>query len=187
MLHNEAFHQGLHCLQNYKMEFSEENIWAATWKNLSSGVCEQHRGRPACASAQSDQHLCYSHFGKHHFKACYKQNFNFVASPCSWAGWFESHFFRKSRRQVLSQRGPYVPLPPIHGVIWTSWPWKFDQAPENLIIPYGCPYGVTVPVWLKSVRAFISKNADKKLGWHRCLHQHWWDPYRKHCYYIIYK
>ena len=29
-------------------------------KNLSSGVCEQHRRRPACASAQSDQRLCYS-------------------------------------------------------------------------------------------------------------------------------
>ena len=25
-----------------------------------SGVCEQHRRRPACASAQSDQRLCYS-------------------------------------------------------------------------------------------------------------------------------
>ena len=41
-------------------------IWAATWENLSSGVCEQHRRRPACASAQSDQRLCYSLFGKYH-------------------------------------------------------------------------------------------------------------------------
>ena len=30
--------------------------------NLSLGVCKQHRTRPACASAQSDQHLCYSLF-----------------------------------------------------------------------------------------------------------------------------
>ena len=29
-------------------------------------VCKQHRCRPACASAQSDQHLCYSLFGKYH-------------------------------------------------------------------------------------------------------------------------
>ena len=27
-------------------------------KNLSLGVCEQQRLRPACATAQSDQHLC---------------------------------------------------------------------------------------------------------------------------------
>ena len=27
------------------------------------GVCEQHRRSPDCASAQSDQRLCYSLFG----------------------------------------------------------------------------------------------------------------------------
>ena len=32
-------------------------IWASTRETLSSGVCEQHRRRPACASAQSDQRL----------------------------------------------------------------------------------------------------------------------------------
>ena len=41
-------------------------IWASTRENLSSGVCEQHRRRPACASAQSDQRLCYSLFEKYH-------------------------------------------------------------------------------------------------------------------------
>ena len=30
------------------------------------GVCVQHRRRPACASAQSDQRLCYSLFGRNH-------------------------------------------------------------------------------------------------------------------------
>ena len=35
------------------------SIWASTRENLSSGVCEQHMCRPACASAQSDQRLCY--------------------------------------------------------------------------------------------------------------------------------
>ena len=39
-------------------------IWALTRENLSSGVCEQHRRRPACASAQSYQCLCYSFFWK---------------------------------------------------------------------------------------------------------------------------
>ena len=37
-------------------------IWASKQENLSLGVCEQHRRRPACASVQSDQHLCYSFF-----------------------------------------------------------------------------------------------------------------------------
>ena len=40
--------------------------WASSRENLSSGVCEQHRGRPACTSGQSDQRLCYSLFGKYH-------------------------------------------------------------------------------------------------------------------------
>ena len=35
-------------------------IWASLRENLSSGVCEQHRRRPACASAQTAQRLCYS-------------------------------------------------------------------------------------------------------------------------------
>ena len=44
----------------------DQDIWASTRVNLSSGVCEQHRHRPACASAQSDQRLCYSRFVKYH-------------------------------------------------------------------------------------------------------------------------
>ena len=39
-------------------------IWASTRENLSSGVCKQQRRRPACASAHSDQRLCYLLFGK---------------------------------------------------------------------------------------------------------------------------
>ena len=35
-------------------------IWARMRENLSSGVGEQQSCRPACASAQSDQRLCYS-------------------------------------------------------------------------------------------------------------------------------
>ena len=36
--------------------------WAVMQGNLSSGACVQHRHRPACASAQSAKHLCYSLF-----------------------------------------------------------------------------------------------------------------------------
>ena len=42
----------------------EYYIWALARENLSLGVCEQHRRRPACASAQSDQRLCYLVFEK---------------------------------------------------------------------------------------------------------------------------
>ena len=46
--------------------------WASNREKLSSGVCEQHRCRPACAYAQSDQRLCYSLLGKYHMKTCYR-------------------------------------------------------------------------------------------------------------------
>ena len=60
-------------VQMYRLNDSQEPllltytkyIWASTRENLSSGVCEQHRRRPACASTQSDQCLCYSLFGKY--------------------------------------------------------------------------------------------------------------------------
>ena len=87
-------------------------IWASTRENLSSGVCGQHRRRPACASAQSDQRLRYSRFVKYHTKACYKRNFIFLASLCSWAGWFESLFvgnpedrFSRDEAQTYSKSG----------------------------------------------------------------------------------
>ena len=46
--------------------FVSDLIWASSRENLSSGVSEQHRRRPACASAQSDQRLCYSPLRKYH-------------------------------------------------------------------------------------------------------------------------
>ena len=66
--------------------------WASTRENLSSEGCEQQRHRPACASAQSDQRLCFSLFGKYHFQTCHKRNFNFLASLCSSTDWLETHF-----------------------------------------------------------------------------------------------
>ena len=41
-------------------------IWASLQENLSSGGYKQQRCRLACASAQSDQRLCYSLIGKYH-------------------------------------------------------------------------------------------------------------------------
>ena len=34
-------------------------IWARSCKNVSYTICEQQRCRSACASMQSDQHLCF--------------------------------------------------------------------------------------------------------------------------------
>ena len=67
-----------------------DNTWAATRQNLSSGVCEQHWRRPACAYAQSDQHLCYSLIGKYHVQTYYRRSFDFLAGICSFGDWFES-------------------------------------------------------------------------------------------------
>ena len=43
-----------------------QNNWAQTQEKLSSGVCEQQKCSPACASAQTGQRLSYSLFGKYH-------------------------------------------------------------------------------------------------------------------------
>ena len=44
------------------------------------GVCEQHRRRPACASAQPDQRLCCLLIAKYKTLTRYNSNFNFLAS-----------------------------------------------------------------------------------------------------------
>ena len=61
-------------------------------ENLSLGFCEQHRRRPACASAQSDQLLCCSLSGEQSSQACSIQNATFLASLCSLGDCFESRF-----------------------------------------------------------------------------------------------
>ena len=73
--------------------------WASTRENLSSGGCKQHRRRPACASTQPGQHLCYSFFGKCHMLTCYRWNFNFPFSLCCWEDWFETCYVKTPQRQ----------------------------------------------------------------------------------------
>ena len=63
---------------------------------LSSDGCEQQRRRPACASAQTDQRLYSSRFGKNLMKTCYKRNFSLLASLWSWGDWFECRFVGNS-------------------------------------------------------------------------------------------
>ena len=53
-------------------------------------ICEQQRRRSACASAQSDQRLCYSLSGYYNSSSFYIQNFKCLPSVCGCAGRFES-------------------------------------------------------------------------------------------------
>ena len=76
-------------------------IWASTRENLSSGFANN---KVADQPAQSDQPFCYSPSGKYHIKTCYKWNFNFLASPCSWTGLWPG---RNLQGQVFSWWGPY--------------------------------------------------------------------------------
>ena len=54
-------------------------------------ICEQQRYRSACASAQSDQHLCCSLLGQYNTSTCYSRNFKTLTSLISRAGRFESY------------------------------------------------------------------------------------------------
>ena len=54
-------------------------------------LCEQQRRRSACASAQSDQHLCCSLPRQYNTSSFYIQNLKPLASFCSWVGRFVSY------------------------------------------------------------------------------------------------
>ena len=64
---NRGSYMSAHVLLNSLNEMRKrDKMRGLQIKNLSSGVCEQQRRRPACPSAQSDQRLCYSLIGKYH-------------------------------------------------------------------------------------------------------------------------
>ena len=57
-------------------------IWATSWENLLCAICEQQRRRSACASAQSDQHLCCSLPRYYNTSSFYIRNFKPLPSFC---------------------------------------------------------------------------------------------------------
>ena len=65
------------------MLFSEKAYIGLVLRKPVFVVCEQQKRRPACASAQSDQCLCYALIGKYHIETCYERNLNFLVSLCS--------------------------------------------------------------------------------------------------------
>ena len=76
--------------------------WAGPWENVSYVICEQQRCRSACASTQSDQHLCCSLLRQYNISRFYSQNFKTLASFCGCAGQFVSGLVGNSQRHVLS-------------------------------------------------------------------------------------
>ena len=71
------------------------------------GVYEQQSRRPACASAQTDQRLCYAVFGKYH-------NVNLIRVKFKFSSWSQklrrkvsNSLCRQPRRQVFSRRAPH--------------------------------------------------------------------------------
>ena len=83
-------HLRLHCLRMSHFEKTvcilinfDTSLIGLNARKPVFGVCEKQRCRPACASVQSDQRLCYLCIGKYHIFTCYEGNFNFLASLCS--------------------------------------------------------------------------------------------------------
>ena len=88
-------------------------IWASTRETLSLGVCEQHRRRPACASAQSDQRLFFCFLESIICKLAAGEISIFkLVSLAEETGLKHSLSKHPSppplpRKQFFSQRGPY--------------------------------------------------------------------------------
>ena len=94
--------------QSIQADERVDNICGSTRENLSSGIFEQQRCRPAWACAQSDQHLNFLLIGKYHIKTCFEQNFTILANLNKLKRLVLVSVCWKSRRQVLSGRSQYV-------------------------------------------------------------------------------
>ena len=75
-------------------------VWAATRGNLSSGVFEQHRRRPAYAFAHSPVASLHMLLSK-------KRTTKALIRLCGCAGWSAPVLFLNPRRHVFSRRGPF--------------------------------------------------------------------------------
>ena len=82
-------------------------MWARSCENVSYAICEQQRCRSACASAQSNQHLCCSLLRQYDMYTCYIPCCKILASLCSLADWFESYLVANSRRHVFAWCGSW--------------------------------------------------------------------------------
>ena len=101
-------------------------------KPVFGGLGTQRR-RPACALAQSDQHLYYSHIGKYHIRTSFEWNFNFLASLWSWEDWFECRFVGNPKTGFLTARPIYYSLKICFGCIKepSHWDGSFEY-PQHM-------------------------------------------------------
>ena len=65
-------------------------------------ICEQQRRRSACASAQTDQHLCCSLLRQHNTYTCYIQNFKTLAEQA------ESHLVANPKDRVSRDEANFI-------------------------------------------------------------------------------
>ena len=95
-----------HSVQSFEVNLTTPECcrWAGPWENVSYVICEQQRRRSDCASAQSDQRLCF---------CCLDSIISLdsiaeisrLASLCSCAGRFVSGLVGNSWRHIFSWRG----------------------------------------------------------------------------------
>ena len=110
---------------NSKQSFlSVLDDWAGPWENVFYVIYEQQRRRSACASAQSDQHLCFSLLKLYNISRFYSRNFKNLAGFCGCAGRFVSGLVGNSRRHVLSCRGSIVYI--------ANWDFNFGRIGLSL-------------------------------------------------------
>ena len=132
-------------------------------KNPVFVICEQQRHRSACASAQSDQRLCYSLPRQYNISFFYIKNFKPLVSLCGCAGWFESnlvvHRFSRDKAQIFSV---------ISGQ-WNEKPLnepRHDKSDKMTVQPAKAQISLGIrPVWSES-----SLSAWRNLG---SLATHW--------------
>ena len=139
------------------------SVWARSCENVSYAICKQQRRRSACASVQSDQHLCCLLLKQYDMYTCYIQSFTILASFCSWAGWFESYLVANPQRHIfvwcdsvftVSTSFNRSSSAPAHLSLGTTKPTKWSVCPMKTQISLSiCPI---FSVCLKSVWVVLS-------------------------------
>ena len=81
--------------------------WAAMLGTVHLDMCAQRRFRSACAFAQSDQNLLWTHFGYQIIQSFFMRTAKTLIGLRRWPGWFESSSGTHMRKYVFSYCGLY--------------------------------------------------------------------------------
>ena len=82
--------------------------WASSRENLSSGVCEQHRRRPACESRSLISAFVILFLESTLCKLATGENFNSLASLCSRGDWFETRLVENPEDRFCRNAAPII-------------------------------------------------------------------------------